>query len=94
MLAKVKDANGQDWYIYIINEKSSFWGLWEIAVGSSYKTTCPHPLARPILALKLVWATTDGEIYLCVTQSIYVHMHPFTFWFSRTDPESKMPAGL
>ncbi len=23
----------------------------------------------------------------------YVCMHPFTFWFSRTDPESKMPAG-
>ena len=23
----------------------------------------------------------------------YVRTHPFTFWFSRTDPESKMPAG-
>ncbi len=23
----------------------------------------------------------------------YVRTHPFTFWFSRTDPEPKMPAG-
>ncbi len=23
----------------------------------------------------------------------YVRTHPFTFWFSRTDPESRMPAG-
>ena len=39
---------------------------------------------------------SDGLIRSATVQLwfAYVHTHPFTFWFSRTDPESKMPAGL
>ena len=56
--------------------------------------TNPEPIlylfrAKPILNQSyglIRWAT----VWLWFT---YVRTYPFTFWFSRTNPESKMPAG-
>ena len=36
---------------------------------------------------------TQKNVALHQVNISYVRTHPFTFWFRRTDPESKMPAG-
>ena len=65
-----------------------------------YYTPCRHgTTSEPILNQYYICSGPNQSWTNLMVWSVwlwftYVRTHPFTFWFSRTDPESKMPAGL
>ena len=54
--------------------------------------TAPEPILNQYYLFRAEPILNESSIILNES-STNVRMHPFTFWFSRTDQESKMPAG-